>query len=135
MKKYLLLLAIITIGYYCPGQITLEYKTGFVCEFNEKTGDYDLNCTSLKEEGKFEFNRLETEFVHTTPEISSKYFVDHTDHQFDKGFFVYFVESDAHNKYVHMIDMHKRVINILVPNGLVTFMISNIYTTKTYKHE
>ena len=131
MKK-LLLLCTVLIRLTSTSQITITTEGFEACGWNTETEKYDYDCFSDdKESSRFTFNKDVTMFVHTTPEMTSTYYIDSTDHQLEeeRGLWVYFVTSDVGNRYLYFFDLKYSEVRAIPFNGsyIITATIKQLW--------
>jgi hypothetical protein len=132
MKKLLLLSYTLLIGLVSISQTTVTTVGFNSCYWNDTTQRFDIECQyRYLSESKFSFNECDTIFTQTTPEMSSTYYIDSTDHKvdYDRQVWVYYVTSGMGNRYVYFFDIKNDEIRFLPWDGsyIVYAKIKNIW--------
>jgi hypothetical protein len=85
------------------------------------------------ENSRFKVNKDQTVFEHTTPELSSAYYISKFEHDYVNDVDVYDATSDVGNKYTYIFDTKSSEIRIVGVSTdgetyLVTFHVKATWT-------
>ena len=101
------------------------YKYNQVTEEFEYQHGYDENSL-------YKINSQWTMFEHTTPSISSSYYVSSSEYDEEENLLVMNVVSDVGNKYLYSFDMGEKKVRILFNNDeelqLIVFTVKKFWT-------
>ncbi len=113
MKKVSLLLLILCVFFTDTlfAQTNISCSRRDICYWNENTKDFD-ECEGYDEYSLFKINAAETMFEHTTPEMSSAYFIKEKTQDPETGVWMLSVTSDVGNDYLYFIDIESKEIRI-----------------------
>ncbi|RPI15210.1 MAG: hypothetical protein EHM58_14680 [Ignavibacteriae bacterium] len=106
-----------------------------ICFYNGRTEKYDL-CEDETVSTLFKFNSSETMFEHTTPAISSSYYIDEKKYDDETGLNMFYVTSDVGNKYIFIIDMDNKEIRTLGQDKkteelyIITWYVKSMWSDK-----
>ena len=82
-----------------------------VCLWNDDSKDFD-DCEGYDENSLFVINAAETMFEHTTPTMSSAYFIKEKVQDPETGVWMLSVTSDVGNEYLYFLDFEADEIRI-----------------------
>ena len=99
------------------------------CYYNASTKKYD-KCQSANETSLFELNPSKTVFKHTTPSITSSYYVQKSTFNSNSNLYEYDVVSDVGNKYVFFLPVDGKSISILKEDGNNSYLITHYVKRK-----
>lgn len=104
MKKlFTLVFLLSTMILSAQTNISTEFR--IQCKWNESTEKFDKDCIeNFDFTSRFTINDAGTMIVHTTPGMTSSYYVDDTAHEPDDHTYIYFVTSDVGNAYIFIFD-------------------------------
>ena len=112
MKFFFLFLSMM-VSYILKSQTAL-FSTDYqeYCIWNDSTSHFE-NCQGADESTLFTLNKTKTQFIHTTDQSKSAYFIDSWNYDQPNDVYIYKVTSDVGNKYTFVIDLHHYQIRIL----------------------
>ncbi len=113
MKKFgfLLLFLVAFFGNALIAQTNISCFHRDVCLWNESTKDFD-DCEGYDEYSLFKINAAETMFEHTTPEMTSAYFIKEKIQDPETGVWMLSVTSDVGNDYLYFLDFDGNEVRI-----------------------
>lgn len=100
--------------------------------YNEATDDFDF-LKGYDENSLFKINKDFTMFDHTTPTISSSYYVSDSEYDEDMNILTMNVVSDVGNKYRYYFDFRNELVKILVDKDGEVYLWA--FTIKKYWFE
>lgn len=99
--------------------------------YNEATEDFEYQ-NGYDENSLYKINSQWTMFDHTTPSISSSYYVSSSEYNEEENVLVMNVVSDVGNKYLYSFDFGENKVRILFNDGdglqLIVFTVKKFWT-------
>jgi hypothetical protein len=122
-----LILATVTM---CDAQTYVYASEREYCAYNPATEEFD-KCESWEDHSLFVINDRETSFQHFTDDVNSLYQIDSKEYNEDMEMNLWYVTSNAGNKYTYVVNLENKAIAALYDNGdesfIVTFTISKYW--------
>lgn len=127
MRTLFFIFAMFVIAVSAYSQTYIDAYHREYCYYNSATDKYD-DCYGYDEESLFEVATDWSYWVHTTPNMSSTYYVDDVEYNAEIGFDIYYVTSDAGNIYMYVFDPVASEIRILGTNKEGQSFLLTFYT-------
>lgn len=125
--KNILLITILILSFNVQSQISFSCTHRETCYWNESTKNFE-ECFKEAESSLFEFNKAETMFIHTTPNIESTYYIKSKEYDKMINVWTYTVVSDVGNTYLYFIDPdHNQIRALTSKNMLVVFYVKSMF--------
>lgn len=112
---------------FCPSLSFAQYTyyscdTREHCDWDSTSMEY-VNCDKTDMNSMFKLNAAQTMFEHTTPDLSSAYYV--TSHEYDSqnNVEVYKVTSDVGNNYTFIVDTAYSEVRIVGQSDNAIYML------------
>jgi hypothetical protein len=144
MKKILLLgFTLMMISLTISAQTFFSsYKETYTF-WDEKKSEF-VQYSEENVNSMFELNDTETMFTHTTPSMSSTYYIKGREFDYEKEVWTYKVLSDVGNKYIYVFDpKHNQIRAVMTINSdevaagkekavivMVVYHLKSIFTNK-----
>ena len=128
MKRFFILLFLLVCNYYhVNAQIYVSCTHRDYYVYNEIEDDFKYEG-GYDENSMFEINNEQTMFKHTTPTMTSAYYVSSSQYDEESDILYMDVVSDVGNNYLYMFDGKNNLVRILYKVDNTTNMI--IFTIK-----
>lgn len=132
MKRFFILVFVLVCNYYhVNAQIYVSCTHRDYYTYSEYDEDFKYD-SGYDENSMFEINKEQTMFKHTTPTISSAYYVSSSHYDENDEILYLEVVSDVGNNYLYMFDAKNNLVKVLyeVDNEtkLIVFTIKKIWT-------
>ncbi len=114
---------------WCSAQTYVYSSEREYCAYNTSNEEFD-KCDSWEDHTLFIVDARETKFDHYTDDIKSTYFIDKKEWNDDMEMNLWYVTSDAGNKYTCIFNLEGGVIAMLYDNGDESFIVTFTITKK-----
>lgn len=124
MRKLVTIFTILICGITAHSQIFVSctHRDFYNWDNNTETFVF-VDDAGYDESSLFEINEAETMFTHTTPTMTSAYYIREKEYDEDLNVYTYSVKSDVGNSYTYFFDIKNEQVRALVDNDDETYMV------------
>ncbi len=95
-----------------------------LCSWDSQKESFSDECSSEEQVSMFEINNDETLFKHTTPGMTSTYYIKEKSYDKEKNQVLYTVTSDVGNKYVALFDVDDNEVRFVGNSDGQSYMVT-----------
>lgn len=124
MQKLLLTLSLTMVTFmWCQAQTFIYAAEREYCAYNPSTTKFD-RCDSWEDHTLFVIDLRQTKFDHYTDDIKSTYTIDKKEWDDDIEMNLWYVTSNAGNKYTCIFNIESKVVAMLYDSGDESFIVT-----------